>query len=83
MSHVPHELGDEFPDAGEILHDLKLSNTHFQRISDKYHEVNREIHRIEAETEAASDSRLEDLKKQRLGILDEVAGLIAQHKAPT
>lgn len=81
MSHVPHELHDEFPGDAEVLHNLKLSNNHFHRISDQYHEVNREIHRIEAEVEAASDARLEDLKKRRLVILDEVSQMISQHKA--
>jgi len=81
LSHVPHELHDEFPGDAEVLHNLKLSNNHFHRISDQYHEVNREIHRIEAEVEAASDARLEDLKKRRLVILDEVSQMISQHKA--
>ena len=58
MSHTPHELHDEFPDAGQILHDLKMSNAHFVKLSDQYHETNREIHRIESEVEAASDERL-------------------------
>ena len=81
MSHVPHELHDEFPGDAEVLHALKLAGGHYQRISEQYHEVNREIHRIEAEVEAASDSRLEDLKKRRLVILDEVAQMISRHKA--
>ena len=81
MSHVPHELHDEFPESAETLRELKLSNAHYERISENYHGINREIHRIESEVEAASDERLETLKKQRLVILDEVAGMIAQHNS--
>jgi len=73
MSHVPHELADEFPDAAEKIHELKLNNAHFAKIADAYHEVNREIHRIEAKIEATSDAYAEGLKKKRLALKDEIA----------
>lgn len=78
MSHVSHELHAEFPQHAELLHHLKLTDAHFKRVSERYHEVNREIHRIEAEVEAASDVRLEDLKKQRLAMLDEVTEMLSK-----
>lgn len=76
MPHTPHELAEEFPNDHEKLHELKLSNAHFNKLSDDYHEVNREIHRIEAEVEAASDETLETLKKQRLLLKDQIAQLL-------
>lgn len=78
MSHVPHELHDEFPQSAALLHELKLSDTHFQKLSEHYHELNRAIHRIESEVTPVSDQHLEDLKKQRLVLLDEVAQLLAR-----
>ena len=81
MSHVAHDLHAEFPNDGDILHNLKMSDQHFRTISDQYHDINKEIHRIEAEVEAASDERSEALKKQRLLILDEVAAMISAAKA--
>ncbi|MGB5483710.1 YdcH family protein [Parasphingorhabdus sp.] len=81
MSHVLHDLHTEFPNDGDILHQLKLSDGHFRTVSDRYHDINKEIHRIEAEVEAASDERSEELKKQRLKHLDEVATMIAKAKA--
>ena len=80
MSHVLHDITAEFPDDTAILHELKLSDAHFRALTDRYHDTNREIHRIETELEAASDQRLEDLKKQRLAMLDEVAQAIARAK---
>lgn len=77
MSHTPHELHDEFPNDAETLHKLKLDNSHFAKLADKYHELNREIHRIEAGIEPASDARSEDLKKERLHLLDEIAAMVA------
>ncbi len=76
MSHVPHELHEEFPDAAQKIHALKLGNAHFVRLSDQYHEVNRTIHRIETQVEPASDDALEGLKKQRLSLKDQIAGLL-------
>ncbi len=80
MSHVPHELAEEFPNDRKTIHDLKMSNAHFARIADEYHEINREVHRIEAGVEAASDERNITLRKQRMMLKDEIAKMIsAEH----
>ncbi len=79
MSHTPHELAEEFPDDHEKLHQLKLSNDHFNRIADAYHQINREVHRIEAEIEPASDLVLEELKKKRLALKDQINAIIHTH----
>lgn len=81
MSHVPHDLHAEFPDDADLLHRLKISDAHFRKVADRHHDVNREIHRIEAEIEPASDHALEDLKKQRLALLDEVATMLSKARA--
>ena len=81
MSHVLHDLHAEFPDDSAALHQLKLSDTRYQGVAERYHEVNREIHRIESEVAPASDQHLEDLKKQRLAMLDEVSAMLARTKA--
>ncbi|WP_417684638.1 YdcH family protein [Roseibium sp.] len=77
MSHVPHELHEEFPDAAAALHALKTSDAHFAKLSEEYHVINREIHRIETEIEPASDQTLEDLKKKRLSLKDQIAAMLA------
>ena len=82
MSHTPHELADEFPQDHDILHRLKLENAHFVTLADRYHDVNREIHRIESEVDAASDERTEALKKQRLGLIDDISKLVAAARSP-
>lgn len=77
MSHVPHELHEEFPEAADALHKLKTSDAHFARLSEEYHIVNREVHRIETDLEPASDEALEQLKKKRLHLKDQIAALLA------
>ncbi len=77
MSHTPHELAEEFPDAGERLHDLKVSNPHFARLADEYHEVNRAIHRAETLVEPMSDEHETELRRKRLHLKDEIARMLA------
>jgi hypothetical protein len=77
MSHVPHELAEEFPDQTARLHELKLNNAHFAKLADEYHRLNREIHRIESGVEPASDSRTTDLRKQRMQLKDDIGAMIS------
>jgi len=81
MSHTPHELAAEFPQDAQTIHRLKTTDAHFANLADSYHELNREIHRIEAEVEAASDERLEVLKKKRLALADDVGAILAKARA--
>lgn len=81
MSHTPHELAAEFPQDEAVIHRLKMGNAHFAKLAEKYHAVNREIHRIESEVEAASDERAETLKKQRLALVDEIGAMIRAERS--
>ncbi len=76
MSHTPHELAEEFPNQIQALHALKLTDVHFNKLADEYHELNREIHRIETGVEPTSDHILEEKKKLRLGLKDQIAVML-------
>ncbi len=80
MSHTPHELAEEFPEDVEAIHELKTSNAHFARLAEAYHEVNREIHRIETLVEPTSDEVLNEARHRRLALKDEIAAMIAAHR---
>ena len=82
MSEMGHDLHSEFPNDGAVLHELKLSCTQFKTLSARYHLLNKDIVRIETGLEGASDFRLEDMKKERLAMLDTVAGMIAGQRRP-
>lgn len=81
MSHVPHELAEEFPDRAGTIHALKLSDRRFAKLVDDYHEVNRAVHRLEARIEAASEDREIELRKERLRLKDEIARMLIQEAA--
>ena len=75
-AHTPHELHDEFPHDKAVLHLLKLADAHFCNLAERYHALNRAIHRIECEAQSASDTYLTRLRRQRLALLDEIAVII-------
>ncbi len=78
MSHVPHEISDDFPEHKDKIHTLKLSNGHFARLFEEYHELNREIHRIEAAGVNTSDTEFENLKLVRLRLKDEIYEMLRE-----
>ena len=76
MSHTPHELTEEFPDLVETIHALKVSDAHFAKLAEEYHEVNREIHRIETDVEPASDAHQTEMRRKRMALKDEIYALL-------
>jgi uncharacterized protein YdcH (DUF465 family) len=82
MSHVPHELSEEFPDAGPALHSLRQSNPHAARLMDEYHEINRTLHRVETDLEPVSDDEATRMRKTRMTLKDEIARLLRDVPAP-
>lgn len=71
-----HDLHSEFPEHGEAIHALKVSNAHFVRLFDDYHSVNREVLRFEEGVEHASDADVEAAKKRRLQLKDELYAML-------
>ncbi len=80
MSLEKHDLLREFPDNKETIHSLKMSNNHFARLFDQYHDVDHEVHRIESGIESTSDEYLETKKKHRLKLKDELYHMIREHE---
>lgn len=76
MSHVPHELREEFPEFADKIHELKLSNAHFTKLADEYHVINRDIHRIEIGEDHVSQFSEEDMRKQRMALKDEIYAML-------
>lgn len=76
MSHVPHDLDEVFADHAARLHALKVEDAHFRHLSEQYHALNREIHRAETDVEPCADHVLEEMKKRRLAMLDEIGGML-------
>lgn len=76
MLNEKHDLIHELPEHREAIHNLKINDTHFARLFDEYHEVDHEVHRIETNVETTSDEYLEEKKKKRLHLKDELLRII-------
>jgi len=77
-----HDLHHEFPEFKEEIHHLKMNDKHFSRFFTEYHEVNQEIQRIEQGVENTSDEYLEQKKKERLKLKDELFVMIKKAELP-
>ncbi|MCK5423119.1 MAG: DUF465 domain-containing protein [Deltaproteobacteria bacterium] len=73
-----HDLIHEFPEHRERIHQLKVEDSHFAKLFEEYHDVDHEVRRIEMEIEATSDEYLEDKKKQRLLLKDQLHSIITE-----
>ena len=78
MLNEKHDLIHELPEHKETIHNLKMTDNHFARLFDEYHEVDHEIHRIETGVETPSDDYVEEKKKQRLHLKDQLLKMIKE-----
>ncbi len=81
MQSEHHDLIHELPEYREEIHRLKTTNEHFRMLFDKYHKLDREVYRVEYNIEPRSDTALEELKKQRLVLKDELFQILKQSKS--
>lgn len=72
MTIEKHNLVDELPEFREKIHHLKTTDHHFARLFNEYHSVDHEVLRLEQGVEVSSDDYLEEKKKQRLHLKDQL-----------
>ena len=74
--NAKHDLIAELPEYKDKIHALKTSNAHFAKLFDEYHEVNKQVLRIEEAIETVSDQVAEAAKKRRMHLKDELFKLL-------
>ena len=83
MTLEKHDLIHEIPESKEAIHLLKTSNNHFAKLFDEYHDADHAVRRIETGAQNTSDDHLENLKKQRLNLKDQLSGMIRDYESST
>lgn len=78
-----HDLIHEIPESKEAIHHLKTTDNHFAKLFGEYHEVEHAVHHFEGGAENTSDEHLENLKKQRLNLKDQLYGMIRKYESST
>jgi len=76
MAIEKHDLIHELPEHRDRIHQLKVSDKHFLKLFNQYHEVEHEVHRIETGVENTSDDYLDSQKKYRLHLKDKLLAII-------
>ncbi|MGG2395779.1 YdcH family protein [Pseudomonas sp. SH1-B] len=71
-----HPLNREFPQQQEALRKLMQSDARFARLAEEYEALDKRIYEIEDGRSASDDLTLQGLKLQRVGLKDEIAGLL-------
>ena len=76
-----HDLAHEFPEHKEAIHALKMANAHFAKLFDEYHGVTNEVEKLERADLPVNDVTIEDLKKKRVSLKDELYRMLVAAKA--
>jgi uncharacterized protein YdcH (DUF465 family) len=75
-----HDLHHEFPEFLEAIQTLKTSSNRFGTLYDEYHSLTSEVERLEEEDVPVDDFTIENMKKQRVKLKDEMYQMLVQHK---
>jgi len=79
--HVEHhDLAHEFPEHTEAMHTLKMNDAHFAKQFDEYHSVTNEVEKLERANLPVNDVLVEEMKKQRVALKDELYRALVAHK---
>jgi len=76
MTMKDHTIIHDFPEMSEHIYKMKRTNSHFASMSDKYDVLEHSIHLMESGAESFSDEYLEELKKKRLKLKDELFSML-------
>ncbi|EEX50609.1 Uncharacterized protein conserved in bacteria [Pasteurella multocida] len=61
-----------FPEFRDLISKLKNEDSHFSRLFDKHNELDQRIKNIEANIELGTPTEVENLKKEKLRLKDEM-----------
>ena len=74
---APHAIHEEFPQEGERIHALKVSNAHFARLLAEYDQINDQVFGAESRHTPMSDEAEAGLRRQRTALKDQIAHMLA------
>jgi uncharacterized protein YdcH (DUF465 family) len=80
--HVEHhDLHSEFPELTDAIHALKTGNAHFAKLFASYHRLTGKVEDLEEHDMPVADFTMEDLKKQRVKLKDELYHMLLAYRA--
>lgn len=76
-----HDLRHEFPDMVDAIDALKAGNAHFSRLMGSYNRLTGKVEDLEEHDMPISDFTIEDMKKQRVKLKDELYHMLLAYRA--
>lgn len=76
-----HDLQHEFPEFADAIRALKANNNHFSKLYDTYHRLTGSVENLENHDMPVSDFTMEDMKKERLKLKDQLYGMLQAFRA--
>lgn len=67
-----HSIVQEFPAFQNKIHELKMSDAHFRKMFEEYHEIDHQIHSIESGAQPTTDEHLNELRSKRVHLKDAI-----------
>lgn len=76
-----HDLRHEFPEMVDAIDALKSGNAHFARLMGSYNRLTGKVEDLEEHDMPVSDFTIEDMKKQRVKLKDELYHMLLAYRA--
>ncbi len=67
-----HDLDHEFPKLHDVMQELTVQNDRFRAMFSEYHRLTDEIERLEEADVPVGDFTIEDMKKKRVRLKDQI-----------
>lgn len=71
-----HDLMHEFPEFKEKIREMRQNDTAFALLMDDYDQLDARIRDLEGLGSPVADETIEDLKKRRVGLKDQLYALL-------
>lgn len=68
-----------FPEFRDLISKLKNEDAHFSRLFDKHNELDQTIKNIEANIQLGTPTEVENMKKEKLRLKDEMYVILKKH----
>ena len=76
-----HDLYTEFPDMQDAINALKVTNAHFAGLFGRYDRLTGKVENLEEHDMPVADFTIEDMKKARVKLKDEIYQLLLAFRA--
>lgn len=70
-----------FLEYRDLISELKTSDHHFVKLFDKHNEIDQKIKNLEAHIESGTPEEIEDLKKEKLLLKDQLYAILKKASA--